>query len=203
MSGIFILAAEPVPCYSPPYPHWAFPGEVTSWLAVTGVCRRWRVIACGVSQLWRTVAVHRDVRWLKLVLPRSGSRTVDIVFHDADVIPHALKILFEHAARIRRLYFLNSIMSTYACLQHLSLVLMPHLTEIMSHYPAYTVRGLTVHGALDFRPNIFPSLHTLRCGTVQLNWEGPIVWKLTRISITDAPMLDPSFTLDRFLEVLR
>ena len=200
---IFIPASEPDTYYSDAYSEWAFPADVEKWLPITLTCRHWRSVACGTPSLWRTIKVCRDIRWLDLALPRSRNMNVDILFSSPDIVPDAVGLLIKHACRIRRLFFVNPSTSSYHALTKLLRVPLPALEEVMYHYGVHAGTRASTRAGFDLHPALFPSLNTFRCGSVQINWEAPMVQWLTRISIMDAPMLHSSFTFDKFLTVLQ
>ncbi|KAI0710633.1 hypothetical protein C8Q76DRAFT_624413, partial [Earliella scabrosa] len=202
LGEIFSFAAAPVTWYSTQYSDWCYPAEVSEWLSVTLVCRYWREVAHDNSSLWTNIAVYNDSRWLELALRRSRHRVVDIVFHTARTVPTALYLLVAHARHIRKLFFLRPDLSTYNCLRQLSRVDMPAMEEIMCNRWEHSGIG-GIQRWFDFDRGRFPNLSSIRCASVQIDWEAPILHHLTHLHLMDAPMFQPSFTFDDFLRVLQ
>lgn len=196
LAEVFTFAAMPVTPYSYPYHNWTFPGGVNDWLPILLVCRQWHHIACATPTLWTTITVYSDVSWLECALLRSGRLLpLDIVFQDPDVIPTALELLAPYASRIRKLFFQDPDHNVFTVLQ-LWGAAMPALEEMI-----YCTRVEFVD-RFDLNPTLFPALNALRCGSLQVDWKGPLVHRLTSLSIIDAPPSD-SFTFDNFLEVMQ
>ncbi|KAI0703128.1 hypothetical protein C8Q76DRAFT_632011, partial [Earliella scabrosa] len=202
LGEIFTFAAAPLTWYSTQYPDWGYPAEVSTWLPLTLVCRHWRDVAYDKSSLWATIAVYNDSRWLEVALHRSRQQAVTIVFHAAQTVPTALYLLVAHARRIQKLFFMHPDLSTYNCLKQLSLVHMPVMEEIMcNEWQRSGLRGIV--GWFEFKCSHFPSLRSFRCASVQIDWEAPILHRLTHLHLMDAPMFHPSFAFDNFLGVLQ
>ncbi|KAI0755571.1 hypothetical protein C8Q74DRAFT_1304456 [Fomes fomentarius] len=196
LAEVFTFAAMPVTHYSYPYHNWTFPRGAKEWLPILLVCRGWHELACATPILWTTITVYSDVSWLECALLRSGRLLpLDIVFQVPDVIPTALGLLAPYASRIRKLSFQDPDYNMFTVLQ-LWGVAMPALEEMI-----YCTR-VEFDDRFDLNPTLFPALNALRCGALQVDWNGPLVHRLTSLSIIDAPPSD-SFTFDNFLEVMQ
>ncbi|KAI0669020.1 hypothetical protein C8Q78DRAFT_224551 [Trametes maxima] len=78
-------------------------GSPTQWISVTLVCKHWRSVALGATELWRSVDAIDTIGGVELVFARSGNKSVDIGLHSETVILEALPLLAAHAGRVRSL----------------------------------------------------------------------------------------------------
>lgn len=198
---VFKVLAAPVDISDDFYAHWTYPGFIDNWLSITIVCRRWRRLACSNSTLWSTVVVYNHYEWLDVVLPRSGLRPVDIVFHRTDSVPSCLDIVKTHSSRIRKLFFPSFDLPSYTSLLSLSTVPMLALEHVQCGRWSNTVMDSLI-GRFTLDHSHFPALTIFRCASLQLDWEAPIVRQVTTLSIMDAPVLPAGYTFNDFLDLL-
>ncbi|KAI0640982.1 hypothetical protein C8Q79DRAFT_426993 [Trametes meyenii] len=78
----------------------SLPGQ---WISITLVCKHWRDVALGATELWRSVDAFNIVEGVELMFARSGTKSVDIGLHSETVILEALPLLATHAGRVRSL----------------------------------------------------------------------------------------------------
>lgn len=62
-----------------------------TWISITHVCRRWRVVALGFQQLWSTVTPNLSSKWVLTFLKRSSHRPLHAYLHVGTVHKQPLR----------------------------------------------------------------------------------------------------------------
>lgn len=180
-------------------PPWKLYKEHKGWIQASLTCRAWYRVATKAANLWRTIDVDFDLRALSQSLANSGRTTVNITFHAPEVIPQALRLLKEHAARINKLLVVALDDNTVSALTPLlTSVPMPSLTELwINTLPHSTNFEVVPH----LNPYLLPRLRVLQFTNLRFNWFSHIVFRLRRLYVGRSPGQD-CLRYDDFLRVL-
>ncbi|KAI0738197.1 hypothetical protein C8Q80DRAFT_1207398 [Daedaleopsis nitida] len=158
--------------------HECYPRRIgaSHWVSITRVCRHWWAVACSTPQLWRTIDVYRNLKWLSLCIERTADATIQISLH------------YDHTA-------LAAIPTLLTVANRLSTVLLPEIDEDEFQ---------PVHRFLEHKMPQLEELGILHLDGIAMPWSSEVVSRLTSL-VLDECLRDanaPRIPLAIFLDVL-